>query len=118
MNTTIKARKSEVKQILAITFPEYAGRTFRVEYCTQVGFYDTNWGGGTRNTYAAVQMKTGKVGRLVAKAPWINTVEGQRIDLPEDMVIVEHSIFCGKDMGIRFYVHESHRQSFLTAGGK
>lgn len=113
MNTVITARKAEVADILKITFPDYKGRTFRVCYTTDVTFYDTNWGGGSKNTYAAVQMTTGKVGRMVVPAPWVNGIEGQRVQLPEDVVIVEHSVFCGKDMGIRFHVHESHAARFL-----
>lgn len=116
MSTVIKAKKKEVNDVLQIAFPDYTGRTFRVEYCTSVCFHDTNWGGGTHNDYVAVRMSTGKAGRLVAPAPWVNAIEGQRVELPEDVVIVEHSIFCGRDLGIRFYVHESKAPRFLAGG--
>jgi len=114
MNTSLKVKKSEVAPIVEYAFPNYTGRKFSVEAAERVTFYDTNWGGGTRNVYVALNMDTSKGGRFIAPAPWVNPLEGKTYDLPENVVIVEHSIFCGKDCGIRIYAHPSRFPALLT----
>ena len=46
-------------------------------------------------------------------APWVNPIEGKRVEVPEGVAVVEHSIFCGKDCGITIYVN---RQGGQIAG--
>jgi hypothetical protein len=113
----IKVTKRAVKPIVDATFPDYRGRKFRVSFTKTVTFYDTNWGGGTRNTYRAVRMDGGQANELPSFWPWANPVEGQTVELPADVVVVEHTIYCGQDLGLRFYAHPS-RNLLLTAGGK
>ena len=115
MNERIKVKKSQVKPILAATFPEYKGRTINVEFASTVTFYDTNWGGGSRNSYVAVS-SDGRTAQLNVPAPWLNVVEGQSIEMPEYAMIVEHSIFCGKDCGITIYAHPALLPKWLPAG--
>ena len=113
MNWT-KVRKDAVRPIVEATFPRYRGRTFKVGFTDTVSFHDTNWGGGSRNTYRAVRMDKGTVNDLPSFAPWSNPVEGQTVDLPENVVVVEHSIFCGKDMGLRFYAHPNRSRMLVN----
>ena len=110
----IKVRKAQVKPIVEVTFPDYKGRKFRVQFTDTVTFHDTNWGGGSRNYYQAVKMDEGKAGAMPNFSPWDNPLEGKKVELPENVVVVEHSIFCGKDMGLRFYAHPS-RSRLLTS---
>ena len=114
MNQAIKVRKAQVKDILAATFPEYQGRKFRVEFAPTVSFYDTNWGGGSRNVYVAVG-SDGRTVRLNVPAPWVNTVEGTTMEMPQNILIVKHTIFCGKDLGITIYASPVHLPKWLTA---
>ncbi len=110
----IKLTRKQAKLILDKTFPEYPGRKIKVEFTTRVTFYDTNWGGGTRNWYHALRAD-GNNTRLMASAPWINPVEGKTIELPVDVIVVEHSVFCGHDTGITIYAHPSNAPKWLTA---
>jgi len=103
----IKVRKAQVKPLIKKTFPEYKGRTFKAEFTSKVTFYDTNWGGGTRNQYKAVRMGDGAVSALPVRSPWNNPVEGATIQLEPGIVIVKHTIFCGHDLGLTFYAHPS-----------
>jgi len=114
VNHSIRLRKAQVKDIVKATFPEYKGRTFRVEFTARVSFYDTNWGGGTRNSYAAIK-SDGRTARLSVSAPWLNVVEGKVVDLPADVLIVKHTILCGKDLGITIYANPVHLPKWLTA---
>ena len=114
MNTRIKLKKAQVKPILAATFPKYKGRTYEIEFAPTITFHDTNWGGGSRNYYAFVNAD-GRTGHLVVPAPWNNTAEGETVEIPADVLIVEHCIFCGKDLGIRIYANPVHLPKWLPA---
>ena len=112
----MKVKKSDIWPIVSEVFPNYTGRKFRVEARESITFYDTNWGGGTRNQYAAVSLSTGKSGVYTAPAPWVNIVEGSRAEILPDVVIVCHSIFCGTDTGITVYAHPSRFPALIGAG--
>jgi hypothetical protein len=114
MNHKMKLKKAQAWPIVKATFPNYKGRTFHIEFTNKVTFFDTNWGGGSRNSYAAVR-SDGKTAKLGVPAPWINPVEGKSIELPEDVLVVEHSIFCGKDCGITIYANTCHLPKWLSA---
>ena len=113
MNQSVKINTAQARPIVAMTFPEYRGRKFRVEFTATMTFYDTNWDGGTKNTYAAVR-SDGKHERLPTFSPWNNPVEGRKIDLPTDVLIVEHSHFCGTDCGITIYAHPCNLPRWIT----
>lgn len=114
MNYTMKVKKAQVRDILKATFPEYRGRKFKVEFTEAIWFHDTNWSGGTTNTYVAVATD-GLTARLNVPAPWFNAVEGTKKSLPLNMLIVKHTMFCGKDLGITIYAHPSHLPKWLPA---
>lgn len=114
MNQRMKVKKADVKPIVQATFPNYRGRTFEIEFTPKVTFHDTNWGGGTRNLYTAVA-SDGRSIKLGVPAPWQNAVEGKTMDLPEDILIVKHTVFCGKDLGITIYANPVHLPKWLSA---
>jgi hypothetical protein len=116
MKNIVKISKIQAKPFIEKTFPEYSGRKFFVEFEETVFFWDTNWGGGTRNVFKAMSFD-GKVFGMNVPAPWKNMVEGTSLHLNENVVVVEHSIFCGCDMGIRIHAHPSLSPKLL-AGGK
>lgn len=110
----MKLTTKQAKPITKLVFPDYRGRTYRLEFAETVTFWDTNWGGGTRNSYAAVRAD-GQSACLSVPAPWVNPVEGQTIKLPPHVLMVKHTIFCGKDMGITISAHPSYAPKWLTA---
>lgn len=91
------------KELAKRAYPEYRGRTFREDRSGRVMFHDTNWGGGTRNSYRSLSLD-GNAGRaLPSFAPWANPVEGQSGIIPPGWCVVMHTIFCGKDLGCTVY---------------
>jgi len=48
-------------------------------------------------------------------APWNNPVEGKEFEIPVGVVVVEHSMFCGKDMGLTFYIRAENASKLLPA---
>lgn len=73
-------------------------RTVHIRITTSFTFHNLNWDSGSRNTYSAVELATGRVitPDLGAAAPWANPVEGLRCEIPTTHVIVEHGVFMGK----------------------
>jgi len=114
MNPRIKVNKSQVGEIVSAVFPEYKGRKFWVVYAESVTLHDTNWGGGTRNFYRGLN-RTGEIRSPFVPSPWVNPFEGAKIELTAEVLLVEHSIFCGKDLGVTIYAHPSLAEKLLTA---
>lgn len=112
---SIKVSKADIRPILAASFPQYSGRKFAIEPAERVTLHDLNWGGGTRNEYIAVRFD-GSSSRLVSAAPWVEYREGVTVELPKDTLIVQHTDFCGHDLGIRIYAHPSLMPKFLKEG--
>lgn len=115
MTTSPKLRKSDIPAQLLSAFPNYHGRTFRLQPTTRVSFYDLNASGGTWNRYVLVSLLAPENRAALPKeSPWTPRVEGSTFDLPPGFVVVEHSHFCGKDMGLRFYVHPDNVAKLLN----
>ena len=114
MEQSIKVKRSEVKEIIDATFPEYTGRKIRVVFTDKVQMYDLNWSGGTRNKFAALSTD-GRTARPNVPAPWANPFEGQTVNVPADAVIVKHALFCGTDCGITIYANPAQAPKWVTA---
>jgi len=110
----MKLNKAQVRDILALTYPEYRGRKYAIEFVPTLMIYNTNWAGGSRNMYTAIRYD-GRCSRLGVPAPWVNAVEGKTIELTPEIMIVKHCIFCGRDLGITIYAHPSHLPKWLPA---
>jgi hypothetical protein len=95
--------KMMLKQIAKACYPEYKGRKFH--YCEQREYQMTDyWSEGSRNYAIAYEVSTGKSG--LPSDMVHNPMNGgahARFEIPHGVVIVEHSIFCGKDCGITIY---------------
>jgi len=97
----------------------YTGKKFKAVVVTQVTIPSDAglWSGGTRNTFRFVQLATGDA--IAASdnmsAPWDSSRKDQHITLKPGFAVVEHSLFCGKDMGLTFYVHPDNAAALLPA---
>jgi hypothetical protein len=116
MNQTMKITKREAAPFMDAAGIEYNGRKFTVEFTRTVTFWDTNWGGGTRNEYHLLNMDTSCGKRVCVPAPWINPVEGQTIELPSNGLVLVHKIFCGHDLGITIFAHPDNVPKLLMEG--
>jgi hypothetical protein len=74
------------------------------------------WDGGTRETYRLVDLATGD--EMPASddfAPPDNSRKDREIVLKPGYAVIRHSVFCGKDTGLTFYVHPSNAAAMLPA---
>lgn len=88
----------------------YNGRNFQVEAATEITInnHAGYWDGGSRDTFYVVRLRDGQRASLNDKTllhPGKVQAGEITYPIPPGIVVVEHSIFCGKDMGLRFYVH-------------
>lgn len=97
---------------------DYSGNKFRAESCTEVTIpMDAGlWSGGSRETYRHVRLSDGAMVDAVNhnEAPWGNRKE-RTIKLEPGFCVVKHIIFCGKDLGLAFYVHPDDVAKILPA---
>jgi hypothetical protein len=103
---TIMADKM-IRSVALRAFPNYKGRKIRADWSGRVSFYDLNWSGGTRNQYRSVHLSDGQTRSMPNLAPWVNPIEGQSAAIPPGCAVVEHSMFCGRDLGLRVYFPSS-----------
>lgn len=105
--TKIQIDRRLAESLIKATFPEYNGRKVCVVVCDRVQISDLNWSGGSRSQYRSCTLDgraTGSADAHNQSPPWNNQVEGSQVALEANHAIVEHSIFCGKDMGLTIYV--------------
>ena len=120
MNQTMKLKAAEYRPFKEayekLSGQTYRGRKVSVEFTEKVFLHDTNWGGGTRNWYYFFNMENSKGKHLVIPAPWNNQFEGEAVELPENIICIERSHFCGKDLGLTIHAHPNRRPAFLRDG--
>ena len=87
----------------------YTGRKYAFQAVGEVRVKSTYWDGGSRSTWTAVKLSTRQVVPLPKFDPpqFGGPQSIPPIPLEQDMAIIEHSIFCGKDMGLTIYIHPS-----------
>lgn len=102
-------------------FPEYTGRTFRVEVATTLHLRDY-WSGGTRYYCRFVDLVTG---RTVAADDLPRAAMQQQgnpyglsmgeVALKPGVAAVEEIHFCGKNLGLRVTLHPENAAKLLPA---
>jgi hypothetical protein len=109
----------EVNAVPALLRGNYTGKMFKACVVTEVTVPAEAglWSGGSRDTYRLVEMATGR--EIPASdnmsAPWNRGRVDRKIVLEPGYVVIEHTIFCGKDLGLTFYVHPDNAAKLLPA---
>lgn len=94
----------------------YSGKHFQAVICEVVTIpsYAGNWDSGSRETYELVRLENGEA--IAASdnvsAPW-DARQDRKIELQPGFAVVRHSIFCGKDMGLCFYLRADNAAALL-----
>ena len=104
MKLTGTALKS-VKPIITATFPNYAGRKVFLRPAQQAPKeLRSYWDGGSKDSYAFFNLDTKEVLAVHSNHPFFEANQPSKLrELPAHIVLVEHSIFCGKDCGVTLY---------------
>ena len=109
MKKQFKLKSKEVPKAWRKAFPNYKGRKFTLEVGQVVDMSNGYWSGGTKSYYAAVNLSSGEVTSaiLALSNPFAGGAnpELMNVGLNPNFVVVEHVLFCGDDLGLRFHVH-------------
>lgn len=122
LSASTNLTKAQALPVLrAIGASEYRGRKFRLRAQAQYSINngDLIGGGGSKTTVTFLRLRAGVLDRVdglnaigcpVTTGPRTFTAE-----IPPDVLIVEHSMFCGKDMGYTFIVGSLSNYARLAA---
>jgi len=106
MKLDAKGQKA-VKSIIQACYPAYKGRKVRLEPAARAPKeLRSYWDEGSRDYFCFYNLDTKEVLPVHSNHPWFEPNQPSRLaGLPAHIVLVEHSIFCGKDIGITLYGH-------------
>jgi len=109
----------EPAQVPAALRGAYDGKKFAVHIVESVTVpFDAGlWSGGSRDHYSLIWLTTGAALPMPGQnaSPWDNDRREHVIPLKPDYAIARHTIFCGKDMGLTFYIHPDNAAQLLPA---
>lgn len=96
----------KVQALRQIAFPGYTGRQFELHLTPTISFSETQWSGGTKSSYHIIDLASRRI-VPVPEAPFLqrSALHEKNHPLPVGYVVVEHKIFCGKDLGLTFHVN-------------
>lgn len=104
--------------VMRAACPGYRGRKFALVVAESVTLTDRYWHGGTKSDWCAVDLARGRVAGTPystgTSVPWSDTADPE-YPLRPGVAVVEHSRFCGKDMGLTLYVHPDNAAKLLPA---
>lgn len=114
---TIYTDKPEVKAVGLAAFPTYKGRSFKLLVTDGPINVRSCWDGGSRDYYAFVNLATLEASQTVpTQSTFDKPIAGaDSVSLPDGFACVEHSIFCGKDMGLIITVGPKNAANLLPA---
>jgi hypothetical protein len=107
----------EVIALAKRAYPEYNGRTFRIEVASHPINVKSYWDGGSRSYFRFIRLD-GSADTLNVPAQSAFDAQIKNADavpLVPGLSCVEHTIFCGKDTGIRIYLHPENAPRYLPA---
>lgn len=112
-----KLRTSDhrVKELIQRTYPEYRGRKVKIVQRDTYHMSDY-WSGGSRTYVVAVNLANMQVEhhKGVSSNPF-NDSAHDSFSIPDGVAMVEHVIFCGKDLGIRINVNANTYPKMLPS---
>jgi len=97
----------------------YTGKRFRavITEAVTVPADAGLWSGGSRDSYGLLRIADGVVLAMPGQgsAPWNPDRKAHEIALKPGFCVVKHSHFCGKDMGLTFYLSPQDAAPMLPA---
>lgn len=102
-----KVRKSDaaIRPILTACYPTWRGRRVSVRPATQYQMADY-WDGGTRHHVVAYDLATGRTARALGEAQIpMSDLAHAVVGVPRGVLLVEHTIHCGRDVGVTLVAH-------------
>jgi len=116
MNITyLDGNEPNIQRLARAVFPSYRGRKYSFQVADSVALTGTYWDGGSRSSYGGVNLSNFQAASLPQFDPPQHggPIQTPEVEVRPGMAVVKHSIFCGRDTGITFYVHPSDAPQLL-----
>lgn len=109
----MKIKLSDNKQLSDLirrVAPNYRKHDVHVNVRTSIVLGNTYWDGGSRYDYHAVNLLTNQVSMMERQAPtaYGGKFDNARVDIPNDVAIIQTGVFCGKQTTAHVYVNQSN----------
>lgn len=105
---SVLSTPAHARAVAKAAFPEYTGRKIKTVAGKPVQIYNTYWGGGSKNSFVAVELATLRICPTPASISTPKELGGTGGDhtviVPAGYAIVLHVIFCGRDLGCTVYL--------------
>jgi len=91
------------KKMVETCYPSYRGRKFKIS--TKIpSRLDSYWSGGSKDDFVFFELATGEIAQVNRNHPFYDKDQPSKLkELPVGFVIVKHTMFQGKDLGITVY---------------
>lgn len=105
------------KEIGKRCFPDYRGRKFFLRIDGMPKNLDSYWDSGSKDFFCFFNLQNGQIKHVHSNHPAFEARFPAELpqEMPQAVVIVKHTIFCGKDMGITVFAHSEAVQKLLIA---
>lgn len=104
----------ELANIFKVAFPGYKGRTYSLRTADGPVSVRSYWDGGSRTSYRFVRADGQVISAPTSHPIFENHIIGvDSVTIPPGIVLVEHSIFCGKDMGLTAVIPSDRIAGYL-----
>lgn len=116
MQTVTLKDHPEVLRAIRAADPTYRKTKAFIYTRESVTLHGTYWDGGSRSTYTAVELATGRNKGAPQYAPpqFGGPRQAPEVQIPPDVVIVETGTFCGKPATATVYVNPANMARLLT----
>lgn len=104
-----------VKKLLAVTFPDYRGHKIKARLWKMPQRLQNYWSGGSRSYYVAVRISDGAVADFGTDNPFLKAAHIE-VELPSGVMLVERSIFGGREAGITIWLRPDSIEAGITPG--
>lgn len=113
---SVSKKDKAIKAIVEACYPEYKGRKIAVQVSEHYGQMRNYWCEGSRDYVVAYDLASGKVAEAlpVTSNPYRPQAHAE-LAVPAGILIVEHTISCGKDCGITIHVNPANVARMLPA---
>jgi len=107
----------EVKRVILAADASYRKREARLLVQPEIDLYGTYWDGGTRYSYTAVDLVTGRSKGAPQFDPpqFGGPATTPRVSIPQGVAIVKTGMFCGKTATAYVYINPADAAPLLPA---
>lgn len=107
----------EVLRVIRAVDPSYRKHKAILRVCESVTLSGTYWDGGSRSTYTAVNLSTGRNSGAPQYDPpqFGGPRTDPRVSIPEGVAIVQTGIFCGKTATAFVYLNPANAAKLIPA---